>query len=100
MVAGSPTRGSYPIVSTLADEADYYTKWGLTWSTPDGSYNCWKQIFRRCLGVEVNWCTEEQFRSVVMSEQFKNMPNYPSNGSVSEIDNIIVVKISDIEKLV
>ena len=100
MVAGSPTRGSYPIVSTLADEADYYTKWGLTWSTPDGSYNCWKQIFRRCLGVEVNWCTEEQFRSIVMSEQFENMPNYPSNGSVSEIDNIIVVKISDIEKLV
>lgn len=99
MIAGSPLNGNYPTTSTLEDKANHYAKWGLTWATPDGSYNCWKQVFRRCLGVVPNWCSEDQFRETVQSKQFKNMPNYPSDGSINKINNIIVIKISDIEEL-
>ena len=99
MIAGSASKGNYPVVSTLSNSANKYAKSGLTWSTPDGSLNCWRQVFRRYLGITENWCTETQFREIIASEEFKNMPSYPENGAIREIGDIVVVKVSPVEEL-
>lgn len=99
MIAGAASEGNYPVVSTLSNSANNYAKFGLTWSTPDGSLNCWRQVFRRYLGATENWCTETQFREIIASEEFKNMPSYPENGAIREIGDIVVVKVSPVAEL-
>lgn len=65
----------------------------------DGSLNCWRQVFRRYLGATENWCTETQFREIIASEEFKNMPSYPESGAIREIGDIVVVKVSPVAEL-
>ena len=47
------------------------------------------------MGIKIKICTRDEYNKIVNSEEFKNMPIYPNNGSIKIINNIIVIKISD-----
>lgn len=56
-----------------------------TWNNYNGitqNYN----FFDKYLGIKIKMCS---------TEEFKNMPIYPNNGSIKIINNIIVIKISE-----
>ncbi|MEI3434742.1 MAG: hypothetical protein BHW09_05840 [Clostridium sp. CAG:245_30_32] len=52
-------------------------------------------FFDKYLGIKIKICTRDEYNKIVNSEEFKNMPIYPNNGSIKIINNIIVIKISD-----
>ncbi len=48
------------------------------------------------LGMDVNFASDEEIMKISQTDEFKNMKEYPYYGHICEIDNIIVVKISDV----
>ena len=98
-IAGTPRQGNYPDVSLLSETANPYARWGMIWSTYDGSLACWRQLFHRYLGVDLNWCWEYEYRAIAETAEFKEMPIYPQSGSISYIGDTLVVKVSEVMPL-
>lgn len=96
LIAGLLYEGSYPIVSDLYDRSNDYARWGLTWNTYDGNANTWHEYYRRFLGIDYNMCSPEQFEQLAALEEFEQMPVFPAAGSVRMIDDVMVVKLSEI----
>ena len=45
--------------------------------------------------MNMNLCSEAQYDALRGSEAVKQMPVFPKEGSIREIDGIIVVKVSE-----
>ena len=52
-------------------------------------------FFDKYLGIKIKICTRDEYNKIVNSEEFKNMPIYPNNGSIKIINDIIVIKVSE-----
>lgn len=76
--------------------ANEYARFGC-WST-DARNNMvsWNGIFSNFLGVAINVCGVEQYQQLVRMEQVADMPEFPMEGSIRIIDDIVVVKVSDL----
>lgn len=53
-----------------------------------------KQYFENVLAYPVNYLDEEKSSEMCELEEVKEMPEFPSNGSVKFIDKVLVVKLS------
>lgn len=93
--AGIPQNGNYPVVSKFADNANEYARLGMMWPTYDGSVNCWVQMIRQKLGLRYYACSAEQALEIFATEEFKQMPLFPAQGSIKTIQGVVVVKISE-----
>lgn len=93
LIAGTPAAGNYPIPVHLRYGTNSYANWGMVWQGYNG---CWQEILRQFVGVDTNWCSEEQYNSIVNSPEFLEMPIYPHAGSISVIQDVYVIKISNI----
>ncbi len=76
--------------------ANEYAKFGC-WST-DARNNraSWAGITSNILGVNINQCSEEDYKELTALEQVAQMPEFPAEGSICVIDGIIVVKVSEL----
>lgn len=83
------------VVTDNVQKGNNYAIWGLFWGSYSGAYNCWKQLYLQHFGIELRWCTEDRYCKIGKSSQFEKMPCYPQQGSISIIENVLVVKISD-----
>lgn len=103
-IIGVPKMGNYPLEAVPAyagydsiyDKTNYYSHWELVWW--DGgnmNYQCWKRIFMYKLGLNMNWCEYGELESIAHTEEFAAMANYPYEGSISIINDVLVIKISD-----
>jgi hypothetical protein len=52
-------------------------------------------IYREYLGYFVEPCTNDEYEAIVARDDVAAMPMYPRAGSITEIDGIIVVKVSN-----
>lgn len=98
LIAGVPRFGNYKQRSLLSDDSEVFANWELIWKTYDGSLACWRQLFHRYLGIDLNWCWEYEYRNIAQTEVFRNMPNYPAEGSIGYIEDTLVIKVSDLEE--
>ena len=48
------------------------------------------------LGMDINFASNEEIEIIAKSDEFKNMNEYPYYGHIKEINDTIVVKISDV----
>ena len=55
-------------------------------------YNSYKNYFAAILRVDVNLVEEADIYTVVDAEQVEQMPTFPSQGSVQNLDGVVVVK--------
>lgn len=84
--------------SPLWNRANSYARYGQIWSgvghTCRYSYN---GIFRN-IGVNLVVARESDafYDSILHSDKIKQMPVYPTDGSIQKIEDYTVVKISDI----
>lgn len=96
LVAGRPMDGNYPNPSRLLYEANPYATWGLVWETYNGNLHTWEQVFRQYIGTTYRNCTVEEYAAIAATEAFDRMTLYPDAGSIQMIDDVLVVKISDV----
>ena len=58
----------------------------------------WNKFIWNYAGQNLHFCSEEDYMRILGTDEFKNMPVFPSDGSVKVIDDITVVKLTSDEK--
>lgn len=97
-ISGIPEDGNFSLKSLelLSNNTNEYATWGDIWPTHGNSIWGWNQLIMQYTGVNITVCTIDEVKEIVQTTTYKQMPNYPSKGSVNLINNIIVIKISDV----
>lgn len=96
LIAGTPQDGNYPLVSSFRSSTSNYVKLGMISSGE--CYNnlrCWHSITKEFAGVDMKFCTTEEYRALCQSAELQAMPTYPNEGSVATINGVVVLKMSD-----
>ena len=65
-----------------------------TWNEIRGIYMT-NNFYFRYLGKTIKMCPKYKYDEIVKTEEYKNMPLYPNDGSIRIIDNVVVIKLSD-----
>ena len=73
----------------------FISKDNETWKNYSGTTMQNSNYFDKYLGLDIKTCSKEEYKQMVESDEFKNMPIYPNKGSIKIINNIIVIKISE-----
>ena len=97
-IIGKPEDGNYPErYPTLLSSIKWTTaSYGLTWDDYSGLQSCWQEYMKHYLSFEYNTVSEDECNIIKESNDYKEMPIFPNNGSVLKINDIIVVKFSDV----
>ena len=99
LIAGKPEAGNFPNTSDSYVHASSYAKWGMVWDNHyQNNMRSWDVIMKQFAGQSFNYCSFDECAKVIRSNEFANMSLYPANDSVTTIDGVVVVKISDISK--
>ena len=85
-------RFMYSEIYPMANELMQFGNWGNAASTHGQT---WMGIYREYLGYFVEPCTNDEYEAIVARDDVAAMPMYPRAGSITEIDGIIVVKVSN-----
>ncbi|MCD8179531.1 MAG: hypothetical protein LUE98_19895 [Tannerellaceae bacterium] len=95
-IVGNMEDGNYPeLYSSLRSSQKWLTPYGKTvWTTYSGTQNSWKGYIQQFMGKTYNFCSESEYDSI-STELIESMNNYPDEGSVEIIDDIILIKLSD-----
>lgn len=81
---------------TAYDMANEYAKFGL-WSTDSRNNRAsWAGVISNYLGTNLSLCGDSEYQEIVALDEVRNMPEFPSEGSIQIINHIIVVKISEV----
>lgn len=92
---GRPADNNMFVKSEAYNMANRYAMFGC-WSTNARNNRVsWNGVISNFLGANVNLCSDMDYEKIVQLEQLKVMPEYPAEGSICIIEDIIVVKVSD-----
>ena len=96
LVIGSPRDGnyktSYPFSSSNTNK---YVDYELIWNNYDGEYWCWQNIYSHYFGLNLNFCSYDEMKQILETEEFKSAKIYPESESIFLKNDILVVKISN-----
>ena len=82
--------------SAAYEMANGYAQFGR-WSTdPRNNRETWTGITRLFCGVTIPICGEGTYSEIVAEDEVKKMPVYPNEGYMKVIDNVLVIKMSDL----
>lgn len=92
---GRPADNNTFAKSKAYQMANRYAMFGC-WSTDVRNNRVsWSGVTSNFLGVNINFCPDWNYEKIIAFEQVKEMPEYPADGSICIIEDIIVVKVSD-----
>lgn len=98
MIGGNPELGNYPctyeelraiVKGTLAVK-------GLVWQGGWLSNVCYQDIFINYYNINYQIPTVDEYNAIMESKNYKLMGVFPNNDSVAYIDDIIVIKLSEL----
>lgn len=93
-IIGRLPSDNYPLQPTLPAEADSFATDTVFWGMASGDRVAWINGFDEELGLQPNFCTEQQYVDIMNSPEFGAMACYPDSGSVQMLDGVLVVKVS------
>lgn len=85
-------RFMYSEIYPMANNLMQFGNWGKSASTHGQT---WIGIYREHLGYFVETCSDEEYEKITARPDVAAMPMYPRAGSITEIDGIIVIKVSN-----
>ncbi len=95
-LVGRPANNDSFVWSTAYQRANGYAKFGC-WSTEARNHRVsWNGVISNFLGVNLSLCDESKYKKIKELEQVANMPEFPAKGSICVIDDIVVVKVSEV----
>jgi hypothetical protein len=77
------------------NSANWYARFGDWWTGAANNRRSWIGVLEECCGIQLNLCSAEKYEEMHQKGVFSEMPIFPAEGSIKEIDGVIVVKISD-----
>jgi len=75
----------------------YWAYTGVSSSSPIQNWRQHEPYLEYMMGIDVAYCGAEQRWALVSSQQVKDMPIYPAEGSIQMIDDVLVVKVGPVE---
>lgn len=60
-----------------------------------GMIQTWRSFMQVYMGIQPNFCSVEDYFKICGTKYFKDMPVFPAQGSVAEIDGVMVVKLTN-----
>jgi len=99
LVAGSMEDGNFPPLYGWPTQVIQGTSasYGFMWDTYTGNENCWVGFLKQYLGVSFEVCGQEEYKELLQNDDYREMPIFPADGSVRKFDDMIVVKMSEVE---
>lgn len=92
---GRPADNHMFVKSEAYNMANGYAMFGC-WSTNARNNRVsWNGVISNFLGININLCSDIDYENIIKSEQIQAMPEYPADGSICTIEDIIVVKVSE-----
>lgn len=83
-------------VSEAYNMANGYAQFGK-WSTdPRNNRVTWSGIYNVYCGRVIPICDDETYSQLILSQEVEEMPIYPEEGYMQLIDDVLVVKVSDL----
>lgn len=77
------------------NSANGYAKFGDWWIGGANNRKSWSGVLVECCGIQLNLCSSVKYEEMRQTGVFSEMPIFPAEGSVREIDGVIVVKVSE-----
>lgn len=71
-----------------------FAKYGEFWTTADCMNMSYAGVLRD-VGVNISLCSDAVYDEIKNLDEVKNMPEFPAEGFVSEVDGYIVVKVAE-----
>jgi hypothetical protein len=99
LVSGRMEAGKFePIYIGLYDKVKGTSaSYGYMWNTYSGNENCWIDFYKQYKGVEFSVCEHSEYQEFLNSDIYDSIPLFPEEGSIIKYNDIIVVKLSDVE---
>lgn len=91
---GRPSDNPLFVKTQLWDKANNYARYGEIWVGSDLSRKAYDGLLRN-IGVDLLIGPDIVYDVYTVLDEIKNMPLYPSHGSILEIDDYVFIKISD-----
>lgn len=76
--------------------ANYYAQFGGFSVAADTCRSTWSGVIYHYCGLNFELFSDDNYDKMVADKRVADMPAYPAEGSVQEIDDVVVVKISDL----
>ena len=97
MIMGNMEDGNYPELNERLKESVQWTtaSYRLIWADYGATQAGWNSVFCQYLGAGFEQCSGDEYYAIRETGQFESMMNYPDEGSVEKINDIIVVRLSD-----
>lgn len=92
ILGGVPDREYYPDTDITASALDQY--FGVNGDFIANSSESYAEFFKHYLGVTIITQDINDDIALTETEEFKNMPKYPSDGSIGFIGDVLVVKLN------
>lgn len=97
-IIGMMENGNYP---EIYDGLRYSTHWTSAnhktiWRDFNGAQQGWVHYISHYLGKEYSVCSGEEYQRILQSKEYAEMVNFPDTGSVCVVDDIVVIKLSDV----
>lgn len=95
MIAGRPSSNSSFMKREYYLYANPYAQMGRFWLNDYSARASWKAVFRDITPAKLKHCSVEQYGELYSRTELEQMPVYPQEGYIQQIDGVVVVKISD-----
>lgn len=94
-IMGRPSENRLFAKRSAWNIANTYARFGGEhWLGSHLNLRSWKGFLAERCGVQLNFCSEEQYRKLIQTKELSDMPCFPIEGSIRKIDGIVVVKVS------
>lgn len=57
--------------------------------------NCWNHIFMNYCGTPYSWCTTNEAKAIINTQEYLEMGIFPEDGSLKNINGILTIKMSN-----
>lgn len=95
VVLGRPSDSTYALPAAQnRDKANPLIQWGIFWLDTQQNMDTWARLFQEDLGLTMRWCDHETAKEIHSSSAYQEMPLYPNPGSVTVLEETLVVKVS------
>lgn len=95
-IIGVPASGNYNSTGNgYREKSNSMIGCGLFSWDQGNNRDAWIRLMELQVGDILPWCSAEQEFEIQESDQFKEMPCFPEEGSIAVLQDVLVVKVSD-----
>ena len=70
------------------------TKYPFFWYEYSNTKNGWTRYLYQYKGINIKFTDQETYNEIISSDEYKSLEPYPSNYSITTINDVIVIKLS------